>query len=184
VRQLSASGCSTRPATTGSLTGQVTDRFTQALERLSSGELYVRLGGVYALEHVMRDSPDHHHDVVDVLTAFIRRRAPQVPRLPPVGPGIYLVTSPPRLLAALPPRPEPDVQVALKALARRPRRPGEEPINLSTCIWPGRTSRASTWPKRTSRALAWSAHGFEAPTWSAQTFQMPTWASPILWMPT
>lgn len=36
--------------------GQVTDRFTIALERLGSSELYVRIGGVHALEHVMRDS--------------------------------------------------------------------------------------------------------------------------------
>jgi hypothetical protein len=55
--------------------GQVTDRFTSALERLGSGELYVRLGGVHALEHVMRDSADHHDDVIEVLTAFIRDRA-------------------------------------------------------------------------------------------------------------
>jgi hypothetical protein len=51
--------------------GQVTDRFTVALERLGSTELYVRIGGVYALEHVMRNSPSHHDDVVEVLTEFI-----------------------------------------------------------------------------------------------------------------
>ena len=52
--------------------GQVTDRFTVALERLGSSELYVRIGGVHALEHVMRDSTDHHDDVLEVLTAFLR----------------------------------------------------------------------------------------------------------------
>ena len=57
--------------------GQVTDRFTVALERLGSGELYVRIGGVHALEHVMRDSAEHHNDVIEVLTAFIRNRAPR-----------------------------------------------------------------------------------------------------------
>ena len=57
--------------------GQVTDRFTVALERLGSGELYVRIGGVHALEHVMRDSADHHDDVIEVLTAFIRHHAPR-----------------------------------------------------------------------------------------------------------
>ena len=64
--------------------GQVTDRFTIALERLGSTELYVRIGGVHALEHVMRDSPDHHDDVIEVLTEFIRGR---VPRCPPVRPS-------------------------------------------------------------------------------------------------
>jgi hypothetical protein len=57
--------------------GQVTDRFTVALERLGSTELYVRIGGVHALEHVMRDSAEHHDDVIEVLTAFIRDRAPR-----------------------------------------------------------------------------------------------------------
>jgi hypothetical protein len=33
---------------------QVIDRFAQALERLGSAELYVRIGGVYSLEHVLR----------------------------------------------------------------------------------------------------------------------------------
>ena len=57
--------------------GQVTDRFTVALERLGSSELYVRIGGVHALEHVMRDSAEHHDDVIEVLTEFIRDRAPR-----------------------------------------------------------------------------------------------------------
>jgi hypothetical protein len=56
--------------------GQVTDRFTIALECLGSSELYVRIGGVHALEHVMRDSADHHDDVIEVLTEFICDRAP------------------------------------------------------------------------------------------------------------
>ena len=58
--------------------GQVTDRFTVALERLGSTELYVRIGGVHALEHVMRDSPSHHNDVIEVLIQFIRGRVPLV----------------------------------------------------------------------------------------------------------
>jgi len=58
--------------------GQVTDRFTIALERLGSSELYVRIGGIHALEHVMRDSPGHHNDVIEVLTQFIRGRAPHL----------------------------------------------------------------------------------------------------------
>ncbi|WP_171064131.1 hypothetical protein [Actinomadura soli] len=37
--------------------GQVTDRFTKALERLSSEDIDARLGGIYALAHVGADSP-------------------------------------------------------------------------------------------------------------------------------
>ena len=57
--------------------GQVTDRFTVALERLGSSELYVRIGRM----HVMRDSAGHHGDVIEVLTGFIRDHTP-APRTP------------------------------------------------------------------------------------------------------
>jgi hypothetical protein len=54
--------------------GQITDRFTKALEQLGSEHLYVRIGGVHALEHIMRDSADYHHDVIEVLSVFIHDR--------------------------------------------------------------------------------------------------------------
>jgi uncharacterized protein YjbI with pentapeptide repeats len=94
--------------------GQVTDRFTQALEKLGSEAMYVRIGGIYALEHVMRDSSDHHRDVVEVLVAFIRDRAPE----------------PQDVTDAWDSPPTADVQAALTALARRPRRPEAFFLNL------------------------------------------------------
>jgi uncharacterized protein YjbI with pentapeptide repeats len=106
--------------------GQVTDRFTKALERLGSTELYVRIGGVHALKHVMRDSPYHHDDVIEVLTQFIRGRVPlarQPDRQRWMQP--VLVGDP-----GLPPEPTPDVQAALTALAYRPFRPERQRINL------------------------------------------------------
>ncbi|TWP47398.1 pentapeptide repeat-containing protein [Lentzea tibetensis] len=105
--------------------GQVTERFTKALERLGSDELYVRIGGVHALEHVMRDSPEHHGDVVEVLVAFVRGRAPRrrdepVDQRqwmhPPIG------TDTPKLSR----EPAADVQAALTALAQRPKRANQE----------------------------------------------------------
>jgi hypothetical protein len=36
--------------------GQITDRFTKAIEQLGHEELDVRLGGIYALERIARDS--------------------------------------------------------------------------------------------------------------------------------
>jgi hypothetical protein len=92
--------------------GQVTDRFTKALERLSSPDVDARLGGIYTLAHVANDSRPHHDDVVEVLEAFIRRRAP--------------ATRPTRLWPHDPPlpvRPAADVQAALTALVNRPHRP-------------------------------------------------------------
>ncbi len=105
--------------------GQLTERFSKALERLGSDEPYVRLGGVHALAHVLRDSADHHLDVVEVMVAFVRQRAPRVPGRTHVTAngadtrsGVLLVTSD----QALPAEPAPDVQAALTALGRRPRR--------------------------------------------------------------
>ena len=55
--------------------GQVTDRFTKAIEQLGSDKLDVRLGGIYALERIARDSAKDHPTVMEVLTAFIREHS-------------------------------------------------------------------------------------------------------------
>ncbi|MFH9990438.1 pentapeptide repeat-containing protein [Streptomyces luteogriseus] len=58
--------------------GQVTERFTKALERLGSDEIYVRIGGVLALEQIVQDAPEQATHAAQVLYAFIRERAPRV----------------------------------------------------------------------------------------------------------
>jgi Pentapeptide repeats (8 copies) len=108
--------------------GQVTDRFTVALERLGSGELYVRIGGVHALEHVMRDSPGHHDDVIEVLTEFIRDRAPRHAWQSDSQAWMHPVTGSDPDLPAVP---TPDIQAALTALGHRPRRPERQKIVLT-----------------------------------------------------
>ena len=55
--------------------GQVTDRFTKAIEQLGSDKLDVRIGGIYALERVARDSARDQPTVTEVLTAFIREHS-------------------------------------------------------------------------------------------------------------
>lgn len=52
--------------------GQITDRFSRAIEHLASADVPIRLGGLYALERIARDSPADHWPVVQVLVAFIR----------------------------------------------------------------------------------------------------------------
>jgi uncharacterized protein YjbI with pentapeptide repeats len=57
--------------------GQITERFTKAIEQLGDKErLMVRLGGIYALERIARDSESDHWPVIEVLTAFVREQAP------------------------------------------------------------------------------------------------------------
>lgn len=56
--------------------GQVTDRFSTAVDQLGSDDLELRLGGVYALERIAQDSQRDHWPVMEVLTAFVRERVP------------------------------------------------------------------------------------------------------------
>ncbi|WP_067456282.1 pentapeptide repeat-containing protein [Actinomadura macra] len=109
--------------TARSYRGQVTDRFTKALERLGSTDMDARLGGIHALAHVAADSRAHHDDVVEVLEAFLRRRAPAA--RPDEG-SPSLAPRPP-----LPERPAADVQATLTALGTRPRRPERRVLDLS-----------------------------------------------------
>src|SRR4051794_32743669 len=56
---------------------QITERFTRAIDQLGESEkLDVRLGGIYALERIARDSADDHPQVIEVLTAYVREHAP------------------------------------------------------------------------------------------------------------
>jgi Pentapeptide repeats (8 copies) len=59
--------------------GQITERFTRAIDQLGSPEIDVRLGGIYALERIARDSADDHPQVIEVLTAYVREHAPWHP---------------------------------------------------------------------------------------------------------
>jgi Pentapeptide repeats (8 copies) len=62
--------------------GQITDRYTRAIDQLGHDQLDVRLGGIYALERIARDSPADRATIGEVLTAFIRSHAPWPPTLP------------------------------------------------------------------------------------------------------
>ena len=55
--------------------GQVTDRYAKAIEQLGSDKPDVRIGGIYALERIARDSTRDHPVVMEVLTAFIREHS-------------------------------------------------------------------------------------------------------------
>ncbi|MEV4054894.1 pentapeptide repeat-containing protein [Amycolatopsis sp. NPDC049688] len=52
--------------------GQYTDRFGRAVEQLGSDKLDIRLGGIYALELLSRDSTRDRLTVFEVLSAFVR----------------------------------------------------------------------------------------------------------------
>ncbi|MFG2276058.1 pentapeptide repeat-containing protein [Streptomyces chartreusis] len=89
--------------------GQVTERYVEAIKLLASGHLTERLGGIYALERIMRDSAKDHTTVVEVLAAFVRQHSPWKPDVGTES-------------AELEVRPADDVQAALTVLGRRPER--------------------------------------------------------------
>jgi Pentapeptide repeats (8 copies) len=66
--------------------GQITERFTRAIEQLGATDdrgkkkLEIRLGSIYALERIAWDSPERDYStVMEVLTAYIRANAAQAP---------------------------------------------------------------------------------------------------------
>jgi hypothetical protein len=57
--------------------GQITDRYTKAIEQLGAvDKLEVRLGGIYALERIAHDSERDHWPIIEVLTAYVRENSP------------------------------------------------------------------------------------------------------------
>jgi uncharacterized protein YjbI with pentapeptide repeats len=87
--------------------GQVTERFTRAIDQLGSPATAVRTGGVYALEGIARDSDSERGAVVEVLTAFVRQLAPWPPKPP------WDLERVPKLQTRAP-----DVQAAMRVLGR------------------------------------------------------------------
>ncbi|MBO4210810.1 pentapeptide repeat-containing protein [Micromonospora echinofusca] len=86
--------------------GQITDRFTKAIEQLGqpgAGKVDVRLGAIYVLERIMRDSAADQPAVVDILAAFVRVHA-AAPKRPTYTPDTF---------------PPVDIQAALTVLGRR-----------------------------------------------------------------
>jgi hypothetical protein len=99
--------------------GQITDRFTRAIDQLgASNEVEVRLGGIHALARIARESPSDHGPIMDILTAYVRERA----SLPGSGPSATSGTpgstrdGEPE---TQPPRPSLDVQTVLTVIIRR-----------------------------------------------------------------
>jgi uncharacterized protein YjbI with pentapeptide repeats len=89
-----------------SLEGQITDRFTKAIEQLGSDRLEIRLGGIYALERIARDSERDHWPIMEILTAYVRGRSPRD-------------ESKELIQYERPPAPAPDVQAIITVLGRR-----------------------------------------------------------------
>ena len=108
--------------------GQVTDRYTKAIEQLGSDKPDIRVGGIYALERIARDSARDHPTIMEVMSAFIREHSPKPPLQTEADEG---PTSPAGGESKSPPKVQPDVQASLTVIGRRD--PGRDirPIDLT-----------------------------------------------------
>jgi hypothetical protein len=119
--------------------GHLTDTYTKAVEQLGSDKIEVRLGGIYALERLMRDSSTDQPTIVEVLAAYIRQHAPLSHRALAVSAApAPSASTRPRLAGARraprpvqPDQPDADVQAALTVLGRRTAVAAENPIDLA-----------------------------------------------------
>jgi uncharacterized protein YjbI with pentapeptide repeats len=122
--------------------GQVTDRYTKAIEQVGSGQLDVRIGGIYALERIARDSARDHPAVMEVLAAFVRDHSREQSPLPEPGAG-----SPER-------ETRPDVQAAITVIGRRDVAYDLRVINLASVALTGADfHRSNLWAVDLRRAV-------------------------------
>lgn len=103
--------------------GQITDRFTKATEQLGALDdkghvkLEVRLGGIYALERIARDSKRDHRVIMEILTTYVRVHAPRKnPDLNIDGTRVVLSQS---ITQGDTPRIAADIQSIITVLGRR-----------------------------------------------------------------
>ena len=105
--------------------GQITERFTRAIDQLGSDKQDVRLGGIYALERIANDSPADRRTVAAVLAALVRNRVPWMAGLPDGPQHPSPITE--ERLPWLEHRAS-DVHTALLVLGRRP--PSQDTLQL------------------------------------------------------
>lgn len=112
--------------------GHITDRFTKAIEQLGSEKMAVRLGAIYALERLSRDSQEDHWTIMEVLTAYVRDNAPWPPKRASGNPFVELQARDADVVVAADEgpeqadgqekmRPSTDIQASLTVLGRRHR---------------------------------------------------------------
>jgi len=54
----------------------ITDRFTRAIEHLGDDDQQVRIGAIFELEQIARDSDSYRPPIVSTLAAFVRHKLP------------------------------------------------------------------------------------------------------------
>jgi len=142
--------------------GQITDRFSKAIEHLgavtlggSAGgngkpsiNLEMRLGGIYALERIASDSPRDHWTIMEVLMTYVREnssvsnRGAQAKDAPQAQESKERAT----LAATAPPHLRTDIQAILTVMGRRNASldPPNRQIDLSSSDLGGASLKGAT----------------------------------------
>ena len=108
--------------------GQITERFSRAVNQLGSQNVDVRIGGSYALERIAKNSPDDRNAIQYLLGAFVHNNAswpvgaPDGPQHPTATVDEHLTWMSVRA---------PDIQAAVGILGRRPSSPDARVLYLS-----------------------------------------------------
>ena len=165
---------------------QITERFTRAIDQFGRKTLDVRLGGLYSLERIAHDSEaDGDRSkadrdrlaIVEVLAAFVRRRAAELAAADQSPDG---VDDHPSLQVRAP-----DLQAVLTVLGRLEVAGLDlEGVYLykATCsvpVWNARSSTGPTSGRRTWRARICLALALPTPTCRMPTSTGRPWKTPI-----
>src|SRR5215218_6058519 len=97
--------------------GQITERFTRAIDQLGKVEdgqklFEIRLGGIYALERIARESEEDYWPIMEILTAYVRKNASLLSEKESREEGADKQVRP---------APDPDIQAIMTVLQRRTR---------------------------------------------------------------
>jgi len=132
--------------------GQLTDRFTRAVEQLGSKDVAVRVGGIFALGRIADESITDRASIADLLTAYARRNAPWPPDPTSPFPKDFPLDQLPHLSVRAP-----DIQAIMTVLSRSTPSPAHPAIwtsldlsrtDLRRCSLPG----SNLWRARFSEA--------------------------------
>jgi uncharacterized protein YjbI with pentapeptide repeats len=124
--------------------GQIASRFTEAIGQFGSKEPDIRIGGIYGLEAIAKQSPETRLQVFEVLTAYLRKYAYKYDLHPPssrpsaaptsttlkaptsttlTGPTITTLVNPDEDRTT-------DIQIVMVVLSRRDVMPSDPYLNL------------------------------------------------------
>jgi Pentapeptide repeats (8 copies) len=159
--------------------GQITERFTQAIDQLGATDddgnklFEIRLGGIYALERIARESEVDYWPIMEVLTAYVRHHAHRRPgerqdsrKDAALEKNSEEVSDEAEPETAEVPTPDPAIQAIMTVLRRRTRSSGHgepEPLDLHGAhLAKANLSKANLSKAHLREVHLWGAYVWEA----------------------